>query len=99
MKLLEKPVPSGIYNICSGIPRTIQEILDFLISQSKVSIQIEIDGKRLRPSEVPVFVGSSAKIKQAVQWEPEYKFEDTLIETLNWWRNEVMLSQGYTKSS
>lgn len=86
--LLEQKVESGIYNVCSGKPRSMNGILDFLIQQATVSIKIKVDQDRLRSSDVPLFVGSASKIKKAVDWEPKRKFEDSLLETLNWWRTQ-----------
>ncbi|MBP2628350.1 MAG: NAD-dependent epimerase/dehydratase [Firmicutes bacterium] len=90
--LLEKNVETGIYNVCSGQPRSINGILNFLIEQSRVPITIQIDREKLRPSDVPLFVGSASKIKKAVGWEPRRVFEDSLLETLEWWRKQDMLA-------
>lgn len=95
--LLEKKVESGIYNVCSGKPRSMNEILDFLIQQSRIPITIQVDQDRLRPSDVPLFVGSASKIKKAVGWEPKRKFEDSLLETLEWWRKREMVAAATLK--
>jgi GDP-4-dehydro-6-deoxy-D-mannose reductase len=85
---LELDVDNGIYNVCSGIPRKIGDILDFLIKKAKKPITVELDCSRLRPSEVPLFVGSSEKIKKAIGWEPKINFYEALMETLEWWRQK-----------
>lgn len=90
--LLEGKVESGIYNICSGKPRSMNEILQLLIQQSKISITVQIDKERLRPSDVPLFVGSASKIKSTVGWEPKRIFENSLVETLEWWRAQEMVA-------
>lgn len=84
--VIEKEIPPGIYNICSEVPRRISDILRYLISQSSIRITLEIDEMRLRPSEVPVFVGSYSKIHKCIGWKPILKFEESLRETLDWWR-------------
>jgi GDPmannose 4,6-dehydratase len=87
----EKPddyVVTTVYNICSGKPRTIKNILDLLIQQSSASIEIKIDQKRFRPSEVPLFFGSNQKIANAIGWSPKQEFSASLLETLNWWRQQ-----------
>jgi GDP-4-dehydro-6-deoxy-D-mannose reductase len=87
--LLEKNLESGIYNVCSGIPREIKGILDLLISYAKVKVAVEVDPERFRPSEVPIFVGSADKIKRATSWFAERSFEESILETLEWWRGMV----------
>lgn len=87
--LLEKDVPSGVYNICSGFPRTVKDILDVLLKKSNISIDVKTEPERFRPSEVPIFIGSSDKIHQATGWKPKRKFEESLHETLEWWRSRL----------
>lgn len=89
--LLEKNPASGIYNVCSGIDRSAQEILEILLNYATVPIEVKQDKHKLRPSEVPLFVGSYAKLKQATGWQPRQKFENSILETLNWWRNKVKM--------
>lgn len=87
--LLEGDLESGVYNICSGIPREIKAILNFMVSSARVAVQVEVDAERFRPSEVPVFVGSAKKIKNLTGWQPELDFEEAVIETMDWWREQV----------
>jgi GDP-4-dehydro-6-deoxy-D-mannose reductase len=85
--LLEDDVPSGVYNICSGKARKIQDILDELISLSNKHIDIEIDPEKFRPSEVPFFVGNCDKLKNTIKWNPYHSFKEGMYEVLNYWRN------------
>lgn len=87
--LLEKPVESGVYNVCSGFPQAISDILNMLLQKANLPIEVQIDSERFRPSEVPVFIGSSDKIRQATGWRPKRNFEESLFETLEWWRKQV----------
>lgn len=87
--LLEKNAASGIYNVCSGIAHSAGEIVEILLSYAAVPIKVEQDPHRMRPSEVPLFVGSYAKLNQATSWQPGQQFENSILETLNWWRNKV----------
>lgn len=87
--LLECNCENGIYNICSGRPRAMQEILDYLVKQAQVPVTIEIDTERLRPADVPLFVGSANKIQSETGWSPRFAFEESLLDTLNWWRQQV----------
>ncbi len=84
--LLENDLENGIYNVCSGKPRTIESILKQLIQQSTSAITIEIDKERFRPSEVSMFFGSNQKLVEAVGWRPNKDFATSLSETLKWWR-------------
>lgn len=76
-----------IYNIGSGNPYKIQEILDILLSLSNIKIKVEIDPDKLRPSDVPIIKCDNLKIKSHVKWIPKYDIKDTLKDTLDYWRN------------
>ncbi|MFC1513944.1 GDP-mannose 4,6-dehydratase, partial [candidate division KSB1 bacterium] len=78
--------PGEAYNICSNTTWYIREILDKLISMSKVKIDIQEDPDRLRPSDVPVLLGDNSKFIKATGWKREYEFDKTLEDTINYWR-------------
>lgn len=86
--LLEQDVATGIYNICSGEPHAAREILDILLANTQAKIEVKLDQARFRPSEVPLFIGSAEKVMQAVGWKPQRRFQDSLVETLKWWRSQ-----------
>ncbi len=86
---LEKCQPGEVYNICSGKSYTIKEVLDLLLSLTKVNIEVKQDPRRLRPSDVPLLQGDSTKFKKAAGWEPTILFTQTLHDLLEFWRARV----------
>lgn len=84
---LEMGVPGDVYNIASDNEYSIQEILDILLSKSKVKITVEVDPARLRPSDVPVLRGDYSKFHKLTGWKPEIPFEQTLEDLLQYWKN------------
>ena len=75
-----------VYNVASGVARSIRSILDALVSRSKVPVTIEVDQARMRPNDVPVVVGNYSRLKAATGWRPEISFDQTLDDLLNYWR-------------
>jgi GDP-4-dehydro-6-deoxy-D-mannose reductase len=43
----------------------------------------------MRPSDVPVVQGDAARIRAEIGWMPRLGVEQTLADTLDWWRREV----------
>jgi len=78
-----------VYNICSGRSLKIREVLDMLMSISKVKVEIKQDPARLRPSDVMILRGSSEKFRKATGWVPEIPFEQTLKDLLDFWKGRV----------
>ena len=81
--------PGEVYNLCSGKMLTIQEVLDMLLAMASVSIKVEVDPKRLRPSDVMYLCGDSSKFRDRTGWSTEIPFEQTLSDLLNYWRETI----------
>ncbi len=78
-----------VYNICSGIPISISEILRQLITAAGVPVEVREDPARMRPSDVPVFYGSNQKICQLTGWSPKIALRQSLREIYDAARNKV----------
>lgn len=86
---LEKGEPGEVYNIGTGKTYTMKEVLDMLLSLSKVKVKIQVDPDRLRPSDVPILLSDCSKFRTLTGWEPKIPFEQTLEDLLNFWRDRV----------
>lgn len=84
--------PGEIYNIASGSAHAIRSVLEFFISQSSAKITAQEDPARLRPSDVPILLGSAEKFREKTGWRPTIPFETTLSDLLNYWREKVRRS-------
>lgn len=87
--LLEHGTPGEAYNVCSGTSRSIQSLLDTLLSFTTVPIEVRQDPARMRPSDVPRRVGDASKLRAATGWQPQIPFEQTLLDILNDWRQSL----------
>jgi GDP-mannose 4,6-dehydratase len=87
--LLAKNCPPGeVYNIGGVETMTIGQMLDQLLAMSTVTdIKIEVDQARLRPSDVTLQIPCVEKFYKATGWKPQIKFEQTLRDTLDYWRD------------
>lgn len=83
---LEKGRPGEVYNLCSGHSYSVREVLDLLLGFTKLKIKVEQDPRRLRPSDVPVLRGDCTKFTRETAWQPEIPFEQTVEDTLAYWR-------------
>ena len=85
--LVNKCSPGEVYNIGGMETMTVGEMLDRLIKLSRVKkIDVEIDERRLRPSDVTLQIPCIDKFVEATGWKPEITFEQTLEDTLDYWR-------------
>lgn len=76
-------IPSGtIINLASGVAQRVRDLLDILIANAHTPIVVEIEKARLRPADIPVFVGSARRACEMLGWQPRYSLEQTLRDTL-----------------
>lgn len=86
VKLVQIGIPGETYNVGSGNAREIRQILNLIISMSDVTIQVETDPNKLRPVDVPIIEADISKINALTGWKPEISIEQTIRETLDYWR-------------
>ncbi len=86
---VDKCDPGDVYNICTGKAMKIGDMLNLLISFSKIKVEIKPDPARMRPSDVPVLIGDNTKFVAKTGWKPEIPFEKTMEDLLNYWRERV----------
>lgn len=87
--LMQSGIPGEAYNVATGVPHSIQELLDILLSYSTTSIQVEADPKRMRPSDIPILQGDNTKLRTLTGWQPSIPFAKTLRDVLNDFRQRV----------
>jgi GDP-4-dehydro-6-deoxy-D-mannose reductase len=83
---LMKGRPGEVYNLCSGKPHSIQDVLDGLLAQTKLEVKVEQEESRMRPSDVPILHGDNTKFREETGWEPQIPFEQTMVDLLDYWR-------------
>ncbi|MFC1789596.1 GDP-mannose 4,6-dehydratase [Patescibacteria group bacterium] len=93
--MVEKCTPGEVYVIGGTETMTIKEMLDRLLKLSvKKDIKVEVDSARLRPSDVTLQVPCIDKFIKTTGWKPEIKFDKTLEDTLNYWRDYFKIYYG-----
>lgn len=83
--IVNKSQTGEVYNVGSGHAIKIRDILDILLSESKVKISVEIDKSRFRPIDIKKIEANVSKI-ESLGWTRRYAIKDTIIDVLNYFR-------------
>ena len=85
------PTPGEFYNIGGTHTQTIAQMLDFLISLSTRSkeINIETDPERIRPLDADAQIPDTSKFCKHTGWKPQIPFEQTMTDLLEYWRLHI----------
>ena len=87
--LADKGQPGEAYFACSGQPVSIHYLLATLIDIAQVTVEIEYDSKRMRPSDIPCLYGSYYKIKKQTGWQPHIHLRESLSDTFTYWLQQL----------
>lgn len=97
-EVLNSGVPGGAYNVCSGKAYTMQQIMDTLVSLSKIPIEVRTSEDRFRAVEIPILVGDISQLRERTGWQPQIPLEQSLRDVLDEWRQHVSTQLANTSS-
>lgn len=87
--LAEKGISGRVYNVGRGKAVEIQFILDTALGFSKLPIEVRKDPSKMRASDIPLIEPDVSGIAGDTGWKAEISMEQTIEDTLNYWRANV----------
>ncbi len=81
--------PGTIFNIASGTPRRIGDILADLLRMAGVEAEVSTGTTLLRRAEIPLACGDAGAAREVLGWAPAIGWEQTLGDVLADWRGRV----------
>jgi GDP-4-dehydro-6-deoxy-D-mannose reductase len=67
-----------IYNVASGVDRSMMEVANMLLEAVGAEIELKVDPSLLRPVDVPILRGNADKLRTATGWTPAIDFATTI---------------------
>jgi GDP-4-dehydro-6-deoxy-D-mannose reductase len=81
LSLVDRGRPGEAYNIASGHGLSVRQLADAVLARAHVSADITTDPSLTRASDIPVLIGSPAKLHEHTGWSPT-KTHDDIIDDL-----------------
>ncbi|MGH9023277.1 MAG: GDP-mannose 4,6-dehydratase [Acidimicrobiia bacterium] len=81
--------PGEVYNIGRGEAVSVGEMLQALLDLAKVDVEVRQQPERMRPSDVELLLCDPTKFRDRTGWEPTLPLEQTLRDSLEYWRDRV----------
>ena len=82
----EKKKYAEPYNVCSGKGINIADYIVLAKSIFNINIDVFVDPKRMRPSEVPLLIGKNEKIVSEIGWKPTRSIIDIIKEGVQYFQ-------------
>ena len=70
-------------NLGSDVALNISDVFKMIIGNN----EYYVDDELLRPTDEPIIIGNINKAKRILGWEPTITLQQTIIDTLDYWRN------------
>jgi GDP-4-dehydro-6-deoxy-D-mannose reductase len=85
----DEVAPGAVFNVASGVPRRIGDILSALMAMAGVEAEVSTGAALLRRAEIPTASGDAGAARAALGWAPAIAWERTLEDVLADWRGRV----------
>jgi GDP-4-dehydro-6-deoxy-D-mannose reductase len=83
LALFEQGATGEAYNVCSGQGTSVRGLAAAVLQRLGISADIATDPAHSRPVDVPVQVGSNAKLRRATGWAPRLTRDDIIDDLIN----------------
>jgi len=80
--LVERGAAGEAYNVASGVGIDMASLALRILALAGVDAKLQSDPALVRPADVPVLVGSAAKLRAATGWAPRYTLDSILEELI-----------------
>jgi GDP-4-dehydro-6-deoxy-D-mannose reductase len=84
--LMEKGRTGEAYNVGSGQTVSMQSVVDRLLALSGLRVEVRPSAELVRAAEQAVARADAAKVRRETGWSPRYSLDQTLADTLEYWR-------------
>ena len=91
---LEKTKAIGeTFNFCTGHGYTVKDTVEKIADLTEFNGEIVWGTAPQRPTESEVIIGNYQKANKLLGWEPKYTLENGLVETIEWWKNQLRVGR------
>ncbi len=84
-----------VYNACTGTPYCMRTVLERLLALAHVRIEVRQQNGLVRPVETTVVRADASKLRRETGWAPQFTLEQTLADTLAYWRASRTEREGH----
>lgn len=82
-KLLLSGKSGEVYNVCSGIGISLNDVILKISEILEITPNIQTDKEKIRIVDNPVVIGDNSKLKKEINWQQSHSLEDSLKTMIN----------------
>jgi GDP-4-dehydro-6-deoxy-D-mannose reductase len=85
--IMEKGQKGEAYNAAAGEVHSMQSVLDHLLRLASLRVEVRQQAAQVRATDSSVIRADAGKLRQ-LGWTPTFSLDQTLADTLNYWRKQ-----------
>ncbi len=86
LRLMDQGAVGEVYNAGSGTACAMHEVLDRLVTLARARVEICQRAEPLRAADTPALRADAGKLRRETGWAPVHSLDETLKDTLEYWR-------------
>ncbi len=83
-RILKQGRNGEVYNVCSGKGTKLKEIINAIAEILKIEVITRTDETRVRQQDSKCVIGDNSRIKQSLEWRPQYTLPRTLEDMVSY---------------
>lgn len=87
--LLEKGKSGEVYNVCSGVGRSILDLVRMAAEVCGIEVEIVEEKSLMRPIDNPALIGDCRKLSELTGWQPEVDLKTGLKRMFDYWVEKI----------
>jgi GDP-4-dehydro-6-deoxy-D-mannose reductase len=88
MLLMERGRTGEVYNVGSGQACPIRTVLERLLALAGADVEVRQQANRVRATDLAVIRADAGKVRGETGWAPRFTLDQTLADTLAYWRQQ-----------
>jgi GDP-4-dehydro-6-deoxy-D-mannose reductase len=88
LTILDQGEPGFLYNVGSGKPVSMCEVLNMLCDIAGMDVEIKTDPERFKLDDIPILYADNTRLK-ALGWYPQYELRESLSTLFDEWMARV----------
>ena len=90
--LLESGKNGRIYNVCSGVERSVRSLITRMCELVNIQVELRADPERMRLSDQRRVCGSYQKLSADTGWKLQIPIDKTLLDIVEYWMTNLQLN-------
>jgi GDP-4-dehydro-6-deoxy-D-mannose reductase len=86
--LMQRGQPGEVYNVATGSAIAMESVVNQLLAMARTAIEVSQQPDLVRATEVLCVRGDAGRLCRQTGWTPTISFEQTLADTLEYWRRK-----------